>query len=140
MAKRQSNTLQPNWTIITFGAVIVVLVIVLLVQPPRVVTNFEQCKAAGGALLESYPEQCLIAGTTFTSPMQVPDDSADYIGLTEAAALAKARQHNLAARVIERDGKSLPVTMDFSFGRHNFSVRDSKVYKVDIEGLATDTK
>lgn len=58
--------------------------------------------------------------------------------MTEKAALAKAGQDKTPARVVERDGKSLPVTMDFAFGRHNLYVKDGKVYKVEIEGQATD--
>lgn len=119
-------------------AALAVVVVMLLMRPAKIVSNFEQCKAAGGAVLESYPEQCLIRGTTFTNSAQhVGGD--DYVGLSETEALAKAKQANVPARVVERDGESLPITMDFVFGRHDLYVKDGKVYKVEIEGQATDT-
>ena len=131
--------------IIGFGVVtagLAVVIILLLQRPVSVVANFEQCKAAGGALLESYPEQCLIERVTFMNTEQQannPSSTHEYIGLTEADALAKAQQANIAARVLERDGQALPATMDFREGRHNLYIKDGKVYKVEIEGQATDT-
>lgn len=60
-------------------------------------------------------------------------DDSKYIGLTEKAALAKAKQSNIPARVVKRDDEALPVTMDFVSGRYNFYVRDGKVYSVEVE-------
>lgn len=121
--------------------VLTVVVVVLLAQPPKVVSNFEQCKVAGGALLESYPEQCLLSGTTFTNDKQVvSNDGSDYVGMTEKEALAKAKQAATPARIVERDGEGLPVTMDFTFGRHNLYIKDGKVYKVVVEGYGEDTQ
>lgn len=141
MAKgKASKQSQMNLLTMTFGVATLVLLVTLLVvllQPPSVVSNFGQCKTAGGSVMESYPEQCTINGTTFTNTAQsVKTD--DYVGLTEEAALAKAKQANVPARVVQRDGKDLAVTMDFAFGRYNFSVKDGKVYKVEVEGYATD--
>ena len=53
-----------------------------------------------------------------------------YIGLTVADATAKADADGRASRVVEEDGKSLPVTMDFNETRLNFTVVDGKVTKV----------
>jgi hypothetical protein len=126
------------------GAAVVLLTIViaaLLLRPATVVANFEQCKKAGGALLESYPEQCMIGGTSFTNSAQAAEaDTSGYIGMTESDALAKAKQSNAPARVVERDGEGLPATMDFIFGMHNFYIKDGKVYKVDIVGQAADAQ
>lgn len=118
-------------------AVLVALVAVLLFRPVKVVSSFAQCKEAGGTLMESYPEQCAIGASTFVNSEQAQDGS-EYVGMTEADALAKAAAESVPARVVERDGESLPVTMDFTFGRHNLYVKDSKIYKVEVEGLATD--
>lgn len=109
----------------------------LLLKPAKTVANFEQCKAEGGAILESYPEQCKMGDTMFTNDKQsVVDDT--YVGLSEKQALAKADEEKTAARVVERDGEALPVTMDFSFGRHNLYIKNGQVYKVVIEGQASD--
>lgn len=62
-----------------------------------------------------------------------PASDSQYIGLTEKAALAKAKQSNVPARVVERDDESIPVTMDFVPGRYNLYVRDGKVYNIRIE-------
>lgn len=114
-----------------------VSLIVLVTRPAKVVSSFEQCKAAGGTIMEMFPEQCSINGMNFTDSAKTsPEDS--YIGLSEADALAKAEQAHIPARVVERDGESLPVTMDFAFGRYNFHVKDGKVEHVEVEGKATD--
>lgn len=140
--QRQSKWSTLHWVIAALCIIVAALVTIvaaLLARPVKVVSNFEQCKSAGGVMLESYPEQCLINGTTFTNSAQSVDGNT-YIGMSEADALAKAKQDNTPARVVERDGEGLPVTMDFAFGRHNLYVRDGSVYKVEIEGQATDTQ
>lgn len=66
-------------------------------------------------------------------PMQ-PDKQQDdqttagYIGLTEEAAIALARQENRPCRVVERDGQPFPVTRDYRPQRVNLRVRDGVVY------------
>lgn len=126
--------------ILFLAAIVVILagvIVALLFRPSvQVVTNYEQCKQAGGALLEIYPEQCLVAGMTFVNEAQIGDGS--YVGMTEKDALAKAELEKIPARVVERDDEALPVTMDFSFGRHNFFVKNGTVYKVEVEGRSTD--
>jgi hypothetical protein len=125
--------------IITFF--LIIGIVVLLLRPVTVVTNFEQCRTAGGALLETYPEQCMINGVSFTNSAQsVSIDTSGYIGMIEEAAMAKAEAAHTPARVVERDGEGLPATMDFVFGRHNLYVKDGKVYKVDVEGYASDLR
>ena len=139
-AKKRSEKIWV-WLIAILSAVVVALaiaIIVLLLRSGAVVSNFEQCKTAGGAILESYPEQCLIRGTTFVNESQLRTGD-DYVGMTEESALAHAKEKHIPARIIERDGEALPATMDFVFGRHNFSVKDGKVYRVEVEGHATDT-
>ena len=53
-----------------------------------------------------------------------------YIGLTVAEATTKAEDEGRPARVVEEDGESLPVTMDFNEQRLNFVVVDGKVTEV----------
>ena len=128
--------------IAVLGVAVVVLTVgiaVLLFRPATIVASFEQCRKAGGALLESYPEQCMINGASFTNSAQSVDfDTDKYIGLTESEAVDRAKRHNTPARVVERDGESLPTTMDFIFGRYNLYVNDGKVFKVEAEGQAQD--
>lgn len=110
----------------------------LLLRPAKTVANFEQCKEEGGTILESYPELCKLGDTTFTNDKQSVVDADGYMGLSEKQALAKAKSESVAARVVEREGEALPVTMDFSFGRHNLYIKEGNVYKVVIEGQASD--
>ena len=77
----------------------------------------------------------MLNGKSFTNEAQSVDSPANaYIGLTEQTALDKAQAENKPARIVERDGEPLAVTMDFMPGRLNLSVRDGKVYKVQVEG------
>lgn len=126
------------WIIATVAVVAAAIVGILLWKPwaTRTVDNFQTCKDAGGALLESYPEQCMLDGKSFTNSAQVPKSSNgdEYVGLAEQAALDKAKSASKAARVVERDGESLAVTMDYAPGRLNLYVKDGKVYKVQVEG------
>lgn len=73
------------------------------------------------------------AAATTTTAGSASGTSAEfsaYIGLTVADATAKADADGRASRVVEEDGKSLPVTMDFDETRLNFTVVDGKVTKV----------
>ncbi len=73
------------------------------------------------------------AAATTTTAGSASGTSAEfsaYIGLTVADATAKADADDRASRVVEEDGKSLPVTMDFDETRLNFTVVDGKVTKV----------
>ncbi len=140
----QSKASAHQVVVMVLSVVIVLLVILsvaLWLRPSstKVVASFDQCKDAGGALLESYPEQCLINGTSFVNSKQQVSPQESYVGMTEEDALAKAAHEKTPARVVQRDGKSLPVTMDFVQGRHNFTITDGKVTSVEIEGQATDT-
>lgn len=119
--------------ILTCLGVAVVIALVLRGSTLKYVDSFDECKTAGGAILESYPEQCLINGRTFVNTAQISNGS-EYVGLSEQAALDKAKSNNVPARVVERDDESLPVTMDYVVGRHNFHVKDGHVYTVQVEG------
>jgi hypothetical protein len=99
------------------------------------INSFQACKGAGGRIAESYPEQCFIDDKSFANPDQKTGDESGYIGLTEDEALEKASRDNQTIRVVERDGESLPVTMDFMDGRHNISIKDGRVYKIHIETI-----
>ena len=63
------------------------------------------------------------------------DDAQRYIGLPETDAMAQAAESNTPARVIERDGESLPATMDLRPGRLNFTVEDGRVSDVYVEAV-----
>lgn len=117
----------------------VVIALAFMNQPKRTINNFAECRDAGGAIMESYPEQCVIDSASFTNLDQVPDetgrtDRTEYEGLAEQAALDKAETEDKVARVVERDGEALAITMDFSPGRLNFYVREGFVYKIQVEG------
>jgi hypothetical protein len=43
----------------------------------KTITNFEECKAAGNPIMESYPEQCSANGQTFTNTTQKVDKPAE---------------------------------------------------------------
>ena len=125
------------WTIAALVCAVAVIAAVVVMQEKsdKDINSFQTCKDAGGAILESYPEQCMLNGKSFTNETQSVDSPANaYIGLTEQTALDKAQAENKPARIVERDGEPLAVTMDFMPGRLNLSVRDGKVYKVQVEG------
>lgn len=134
--REPTSTYNTIWTIAAVAVVTAVVAGVLLWQPwaDKNISDFQSCKNAGGAILESYPEQCTLDGKTFTNEAQSVNSSDAYIGLTEQAALDKAKSDNKTARVVERDGESLPVTMDFMPGRLNLHIKEGEVYKVQVEG------
>ena len=125
------------------AGVVVVVVFAMNRQAASDINSFQTCKDAGGAILESYPEQCSKNGKTFTNPEQslnpsddqaIENDAQDYVGLTEEHALSKASAANKAARVVQRDDEEMMITMDFSPGRLNLYVEDGKVVRVQVEG------
>jgi hypothetical protein len=69
------------------------------------------------------------AATSTTSGASDPK-YAEYIGLTVEAATAKAKAEGHPSRVIEKDGVSLPASLDYNPDRLNFTVNDNKVIKV----------
>lgn len=141
MAKKTLKTAPAKWQRPTlfWGAVVLsCLAVALVIAMVRglvigEIDSFDKCKTAGGSIVESYPERCFINGRSFVNPSQV-SSATDYAGMSEEAALDKAKSANIPARVVERDGESLPATMDYVVGRHNFYVRDGRVYKVNVEG------
>lgn len=131
-----------------------------------VVTNYEECVAAGYPVMESDPEQCSDGEQTFTSTdstsnndsMPVEPDGGigdgaepldeisseqaqieaaqalELIGLTEEEAVGVAADNDISFRVVERDGESLPVTMDYRPGRINAVVEGDAVIEYSVEG------
>ena len=138
MATKKKRTTVPKVGVILALislVVVVAVVMVILSRSSKEINNFQSCKDAGGAILESFPEQCVLSGKSFTNDEQSNDTSSSgYVGLTEDAALSKASLENKPARVVERDGEALPATADYSSGRLNLYVRDGNVYKVQVEG------
>lgn len=131
--RKQSGYLK--LAVILICLVVAVLAGIVIWKSGKTVNSFEECKAAGGAILESYPEQCVHDGKSFTNDQQsAGDGGGGYVGLPESAALAKASIENKKARVVERNGEALPVTMDYVPGRLNLFVKDGNVYKVQVEG------
>ena len=129
------------------GAAITLAVVAIIVaaattlavlRPAKKVSNFSECINAGGARMESYPEQCLWEGRTYVNEDQRFPKESGYVGMTEDEALLSASENKIPARVVERNGEGLPVTMDFVPGRQNFFVKDNIVYKVQVEGEETE--
>ena len=52
------------WTIAALVCVVTVIAVAVVVREKsdKDVNNFQTCKDAGGAILESYPEQCMLNG------------------------------------------------------------------------------
>ncbi len=124
------------WAIVALGSVLLIVVgimVLLQTQNSKNVYDFQSCQDAGGAILESYPEQCLLDGKTYVNESQAT--KSEYVGLTEQAAMDKAKAANVPHRVVERDNESLAVTMDYVVGRLNFHVRNGYVVSVDVEGV-----
>ncbi len=136
MSKRSVWTI----TLAGIGALIAVVIAWVFMNPGTNVTNFTECKAASGRVMETYPEQCSFNGKNYTNESQSlpkenkPEgDEKAYIGLGEQAALNKARSENVPARVVERDGEPLPADMSFVEGRLNFYIEDGVVVDVVVE-------
>ena len=117
------------------GVAIAFVVVMRQNAAQRAVANFQTCEAAGGIIAESYPEQCMIYGRTYVNEEQVVSSSGDYIGLSERDALDKAETEDKVARVVAREGKSLPVTMDFVEGRLNLTIQNSVVHRIHVESV-----
>jgi len=65
---------------------------------------------------------------------QPPEWADGLVGLDEDAAAAHAAEHGGLVRVIERDGQSLPMTMDFREDRMNVVVADGRITAVHSRG------
>ena len=137
MAKNAKKKVPIIWSVVVPVIAVAVLVplgiIVARQASLNSIDNFEACKEAKGEVIESYPEQCHINGKTFVNEAQKPGGA--YIGLTEKAAMDKAGQDGVTARVVEREGEGVPVTMDLADGRHNFYIKNGTVYKVEVESI-----
>jgi hypothetical protein len=59
-----------------------------------------------------------------------PADASSYVGMTLAEGRARAEKTGIRWRVIEEDGKSRPVTMDYRPDRLNFVVAGGKIIRV----------
>lgn len=118
--------------IIVVGGVIAIMVY----RSQTEASNFQECRDNGGTVTG---EQCDINGNTFVNDGEQPvdneedDATSEYVGLTEEEALQRARDNDKVARVVERDGESLTVTMDLRSGRLNFTVEDGVVVSVEEE-------
>ncbi len=139
IAKYQGKQRMWRWAVIALCVALVVAIagmLVLNMSLGKRATNYTECKNAGGIVTQSYPEQCAINGKTFSNDDANTDTATptDYIGLSEQAALNKAKNENKPARVVERDGEALPVTMDYAKGRLNLTITNGKVEKVGVEG------
>ncbi len=140
--QRTRNRSAWRWTIVAIcvlGLAAIGALVFLNLTPGKNVSNYAECKAAGGNIAESYPEQCIIDGKTFvnndanTGNKTNTDDPDGYVGLQEQDALDKAKAENKPARVVKRNGEDLAVTMDYAKGRLNLTVNNGIVEKVDIE-------
>lgn len=55
-----------------------------------------------------------------------------YVGMTESNATQEVQKQGRVFRIVERDGKSFPVTEDYNKERLNFSIKDGKVIKAEL--------
>ena len=103
------------------------------------ITNFSQCRDAGGKVIDDTPSQCKIYGKSFSDTKNennnssLPDES-QYKGLSIDVAIEKAKSDGVPYRIVKRDGESLPMTTDLIKGRLNFTVADDIVTDVEVEG------
>lgn len=58
-------------------------------------------------------------------------DARELLGLTTERAQALARRHDCVVRVVNRDGRDLVRTMDYSSGRVNVTETDGRVVRLD---------
>ena len=58
-----------------------------------------------------------------------PGRESDYLGLTEAQAMKKAREQGRPARVVRKDDEVFPATLDYNPDRVSFEIDDGKVTK-----------
>ena len=61
-------------------------------------------------------------------------DTSELIGLSLEDAEARAKRDGCTVRVVEREAKPLPVTMDFNAERVNVAVTDGKVTAIRSVG------
>jgi hypothetical protein len=59
-----------------------------------------------------------------------PTETSSYIGMTVQDASARADKADIRWRVVEEDGQSRPVTMDYRPDRLNFVVEKGKIIRV----------
>ncbi len=134
-------------------------------QKPLVVTNFSECVDAPGSTVNEDSantvggKTCEVGDTKFferdfsrggdiirenfwknrkgrrDNATRLKAEEQSYIGLTEEQAEAKAKENNVPLRVVERDGKPLPMTMDLVNGRVNVTIKDGKVVSAQIENV-----
>lgn len=68
-----------------------------------------------------------------TMPEAITQEQADtLVGTSEAEATAEATANGWGVRVVERDGRSLPATMDYRIDRVNLTVVDDVVTAVSV--------
>lgn len=75
MKAKEKNKLAISRVVIAVLAIVGILVVTWFawIRPEEDATidSFEECKAAGGLILESYPEQCVVPdGRTYPNPAQ----------------------------------------------------------------------
>ena len=88
----------------------------------------------GAVMLSIAPGKSFVNSGGDNGNVTNTDEPNGYVSLFEEDALAKAKSENKPARVVERNGEALPVTMDFVVGRLNLTVNNGKVEKVEVEG------
>ena len=64
IANRKPNQAVLLWMIAALFCVVAVIAVVVLMREKsdKDINSFQTCKDAGGAILESYPEQCMLNG------------------------------------------------------------------------------
>ena len=87
--------------------------------------------AAGGTATSTTP----LASSTEEPMMddaKVEQVAASVVGMSEDDAVKAIEAAGYTSRVVERDGKSFPVTMDVRGDRINLTIADGKVTKATV--------
>ena len=71
-------------------------------------------------------------GSTATKPADAGDSAAPYVGLTKAAAIARAEREQRPWRIGREDDEQFMLTQDFVEDRVTFELDDGKVTKASL--------
>jgi len=116
-----------NFVVIVLSSVLVVFAIVFLIMPKvrenreesnvSMVTNFEECVAAGNPVMESYPRQCRHNGQTFAEEIEpLIGGQRDEYGCLGPAGYGWSEEANACIREWELDEnqkKAAKIAVDY---------------------------
>lgn len=139
---KQGAISRMSMVIYTVVVILVTAAVIVIYNSKTSVNSFQECRDKGGEVTideKTHKSSCRLKNKIFDKMTHQGGDKSDsadeqkYIGLKEDEALEQAEEDGKSARVVERDGESLTVTMDLRQGRLNFTVEDGKVTGVTVE-------